>query len=282
MKTTLKFSKQIALIACLCLLFAMLSGCKGNKDFPGNMSDIRDPEPGDVYAVVTLKGFEGEMTFVLFEEIAPVGVRKFIRAAETGYYNGKTFHRVLKDMMVQGGALNLDGSDISVPQDELFDIETHKNARNFFGALCFAPDPKSGKNYRQFYIVTASKSVDIDADAALIKEMLEEKDEELLPDAQRKELDALHKHITKIPAPVKDRYEKSGGLYRFDDNVTVFGQLITGHELLEVVSKVEVVAGNKLDDNNKGLNNGQGQHSRPANEIFIETIRIVRIEEPEE
>ena len=288
--------KKIAIMLCIGLVFTGFAGCKKVGEPRGNMSDIQQPQPGEVYAFITLKShknFEGgEMSFILFEDIAPEGVKKFIHAAEIGYYNNKTFHRVLKDMMVQGGALNLDGSDTSVPQDELFAIETHKNAKNFYGALCFAVDEKSGKNYRQFYIVAASTPVDIDRDEEAIKEQIEVADsidESMLNDvqqrelaAQKKELQSLRQSIAKIPAAVKERYAEQGGLYRFDGKVTVFGQIVSGHELLKSISAVPVVAGNKLDDDNPGLGGGNGLNSRPADDIFIDTIRIVRIEPEEE
>jgi cyclophilin family peptidyl-prolyl cis-trans isomerase len=269
---------MFTLLMCITLLLG-LTGCNG-ENFPGNMSGIRDWQPGDVYAEIIFKDFDGVLTFILFDDIAPVGVEVFANAANSGYYDGKTFHRVLKDVMIQGGALNMDGSDPSIPDAEKFETEIHDNARNFYGALAFVSDD-NGMNYRQFYIVTASKPVDIDAQAAKVKEMLDEATDEQLSPEGRRELESLHRNLTRIPAAAKERYGENGGLYLLDGSVTVFGQIITGHELLREISSVDVVAGNRIDDNNEFLGNGSGQFSRPANDIFIESIRIITIEEEE-
>ena len=269
-----------AALLCLCLILTALSGISGcgkKKGVPGNMDIIGDYEPGKTYAFIKIRDFEGELSFVLFDDIAPVGVETFTDAAENRYYDGKTFHRVLKDTLIQGGALNMDGSDATIPPEEKFEIETHDNARNFFGALCFAPEPESGMNYRQFFIVTANESVDINQEASKIKELLENAGDEDLTKEERKTFQELQKSLSKLPKAVKERYLEQGGIPMIDDTVTVFGQLISGWELLEEISSVQVVAGNKIDDNNPNLQNGKGQNSRPADSVFIESVRIVHI-----
>lgn len=39
----------------------------------------------------------------LYPEKAPISVNNFISLANSGYYNGLIFHRVIKDFMIQGG-----------------------------------------------------------------------------------------------------------------------------------------------------------------------------------
>ena len=46
----------------------------------------------------------------LYNEIAPVSVENFIKLAESGAYNGKIFHRVIEDFMIQGGASDENGN----------------------------------------------------------------------------------------------------------------------------------------------------------------------------
>lgn len=46
---------------------------------------------------------QGQIKVKLFPEIAPVACENFIGLVEKGYYNGVTFHRVIKDFMIQGG-----------------------------------------------------------------------------------------------------------------------------------------------------------------------------------
>ncbi|MCX5694717.1 MAG: peptidylprolyl isomerase [Candidatus Omnitrophica bacterium] len=46
---------------------------------------------------------QGQIKVKLFPEIAPLACENFIGLVEKGYYNGVTFHRVIKDFMIQGG-----------------------------------------------------------------------------------------------------------------------------------------------------------------------------------
>lgn len=46
----------------------------------------------------------------LYPEKAPVSVNNFIALANSGYYNGLVFHRVIKDFMIQGGCPNGNGT----------------------------------------------------------------------------------------------------------------------------------------------------------------------------
>ncbi len=46
---------------------------------------------------------KGDMTVNLFADRAPTTVNNFVFLARDGFYNGTTFHRVIKDFMVQGG-----------------------------------------------------------------------------------------------------------------------------------------------------------------------------------
>lgn len=46
---------------------------------------------------------KGEMDIVFFEEDAPKTVANFIKLAESGYYDGLTFHRVIPNFVIQGG-----------------------------------------------------------------------------------------------------------------------------------------------------------------------------------
>ncbi len=45
----------------------------------------------------------GKMTVEFWPETAPKTVRNFIRYAAEGFYDGRAFHRVIPDFMIQGG-----------------------------------------------------------------------------------------------------------------------------------------------------------------------------------
>ncbi|MBI4159786.1 peptidylprolyl isomerase [Candidatus Wolfebacteria bacterium] len=56
--------------------------------------------------MITLKTSMGEIRFELYAEDAPKTVENFVKLANEGYYNGLTFHRVIKGFMIQGGDPN--------------------------------------------------------------------------------------------------------------------------------------------------------------------------------
>ena len=45
----------------------------------------------------------GVMTAELYPDKAPKTVENFLKLANSGFYNGLTFHRVMEDFMIQGG-----------------------------------------------------------------------------------------------------------------------------------------------------------------------------------
>jgi len=52
----------------------------------------------------------GVMEIELFEDKAPITTKNFIDLAESGFYDGLIFHRVIPNFMVQSGCPNGDGS----------------------------------------------------------------------------------------------------------------------------------------------------------------------------
>ena len=59
---------------------------------------------------VKLKTTKGDIVIELFEDQAPNSVANFVSLVETGFYNDKNFHRVLKNFMAQGGCPKGDGT----------------------------------------------------------------------------------------------------------------------------------------------------------------------------
>ncbi|MFH1896456.1 MAG: peptidylprolyl isomerase [bacterium] len=51
----------------------------------------------------TLKTSEGDLTIDFFVERAPIAVNNFVFLASQGFYDGISFHRIIKDFMVQTG-----------------------------------------------------------------------------------------------------------------------------------------------------------------------------------
>ncbi len=58
---------------------------------------------------VQLKTSKGNVTFELFVNEAPMSVATFVTLAKKGFYDGKTFHRVIANFVAQGGCPRGDG-----------------------------------------------------------------------------------------------------------------------------------------------------------------------------
>jgi peptidyl-prolyl cis-trans isomerase B (cyclophilin B) len=51
----------------------------------------------------TITTNKGDIHLELFDDKTPLTVANFVNLAQRGYYDGLTFHRVIKDFMIQGG-----------------------------------------------------------------------------------------------------------------------------------------------------------------------------------
>jgi peptidyl-prolyl cis-trans isomerase B (cyclophilin B) len=71
------------------------------------------PAPRD-HAVLEVEG-HGEIRIELLADVAPQTVGRFTQLAESGFYDGTTFHRVLPGFMIQGGDPNSRNRD---PRDD--------------------------------------------------------------------------------------------------------------------------------------------------------------------
>ncbi len=61
-------------------------------------------EGGDEIAVI--KTSAGEMVLQFWKDAAPETIANFKKLARAGFYNGTTFHRIVKGFMIQGGDPN--------------------------------------------------------------------------------------------------------------------------------------------------------------------------------
>ncbi len=64
---------------------------------------------GAVYADIHIRGY-GTVTVKLEPDMAPITVNNFVKLAESGFYDGLTFHRIKSGFVMQGGDPNADGS----------------------------------------------------------------------------------------------------------------------------------------------------------------------------
>ena len=55
-----------------------------------------------IYAYIEIENY-GTIALELDPNTAPITVENFVKLAEEGFYDGLTFHRIIKDFMMQGG-----------------------------------------------------------------------------------------------------------------------------------------------------------------------------------
>lgn len=88
---------QIKIVGMICLLMVfmltMITGC-GEKFY---------------YADITVEDY-GTITVYLDGKAAPKTVDNFVDLAESGFYDGLTFHRIMEGFMIQGGDPNGNGT----------------------------------------------------------------------------------------------------------------------------------------------------------------------------
>ncbi len=94
MKRTFLNASIISLFLCLCLVF---SACGKNEG--GSKTKVE----------ITVEDY-GTITVELDAEAAPETCANFIKLAESGFYNGLTFHRIISGFMIQGGDPNGNGT----------------------------------------------------------------------------------------------------------------------------------------------------------------------------
>ena len=57
-----------------------------------------------------IKTNKGDINIDFFDNDAPGTVANFVKLAESGFYNGLSFHRVISNFMIQGGCPRGDGT----------------------------------------------------------------------------------------------------------------------------------------------------------------------------
>ncbi len=169
--------------------------------------------------LVTITTEFGVMHAILHDQ-TPKHKANFIALADTGFYNGTLFHRIIENFMVQGGdpqskkaraGQALGEGDVGYQVPAEFDEKLfHKK-----GALAAARDNNPAKTSSgcQFYIVQGKKFTD---DELAVQEKRAARQ---LTDAQ------------------KQVYKTLGGTPHLDGSYTVFGQVVKGLEVLDTIAK---------------------------------------------
>lgn len=176
--------------------------------FPQLTTDVLEGE-----RLVEMETSLGTIKLKLFEQHAPKAVENFITHSKEGYYEGVTFHRVMKDLMILGGDPEGTGGGGESIYGDLFEDELSPELYNIRGALSMGNLGSKNTNGSQFLIVQRD-SVDEDHIADMEK--------------------------LQYPEKIVEAYKTYGGTPWLDKVHTVFGQVIEGMEVVDEIASVEV------------------------------------------
>jgi peptidyl-prolyl cis-trans isomerase B (cyclophilin B) len=163
----------------------------------------------------------GEIKIKLYNE-TPQHRDNFLKLAREGFYNGTLFHRVIAGFMIQGGdpqsknapagkALGMGDVGYTVPAEFNTSL-IHKK-----GALCAArtENPAKASSGCQFYIVQGKKYTDAELDQMAARQ------------------------ATPYTPAQREVYKTVGGTPFLDQGYTVFGEVVSGLDVLDKIAAVE-------------------------------------------
>lgn len=171
---------------------------------------------------VLLETSLGDMVIRLSDS-TPLHRDNFLKLVKVGFYDGILFHRVINHFMIQAGdpesknaepgvMLGNGGPNYTIPAEfrpGLF----HKK-----GVIAAARDnnPEKASSGSQFYIVQGK----------------------IFTDAGLDSVETFRLRGRKIPADQRAVYKAIGGTPHLDQNYTVFGELISGFDVLDKIAAV--------------------------------------------
>ncbi len=97
----------------------------------------------------------GTITVALDPEAAPITVENFIKLAESGFYDGLSFHRIIDGFMMQGGdpeGTGMGGSDQTI-KGEFYYNGVYNTLSHTRGAISMARSQDFDSASSQFFIV---------------------------------------------------------------------------------------------------------------------------------
>lgn len=216
MKGKLKFITILAISAVLSISIVGCSNSKSNEKSKGDNNPKQTEEKIDEkdLPVVTIKVKEyGTMKGVLYPNKAPNTVNNFIALANSGFYDNLTFHRVIKDFMIQGG--DPEGNGTGGPgysiKGEFSSNGFDNDLKHTEGVLSMARARDKDSGGSQFFIMTKD-SPHLDGDYASFGKITEGLDvlhkiEDVKTDSNDKPLNEVKIESIKVDTKGKEYKE---------------------------------------------------------------------------
>ena len=216
MKGKLKFITILAISAVLSISIVGCSNSKSNEKVKEDNTKKQTEEKIDEKDLpeVTIKVKDyGTMKGVLYPNKAPNTVNNFIALANSGFYDNLTFHRVIKDFMIQGGdpeGIGTGGPGYSI-KGEFSSNGFDNDLKHTEGVLSMARTRDKDSGGSQFFIMTKD-SPHLDGDYAAFGKITEGLDvlhkiEDVKTDSNDKPLDEVKIESIKVDTKGKEYKE---------------------------------------------------------------------------
>ena len=108
------------------------------------------------HPTVLLQTTQGDLTLELYDDVAPLAVENFTAHVKNGYYNGLTFHRIIKNFMIQGGDPTGTGAGGESIWHKPFKDEFKSGVVFDRGGILAMANAGPRTNGSQFFITTAA------------------------------------------------------------------------------------------------------------------------------
>jgi cyclophilin family peptidyl-prolyl cis-trans isomerase len=226
---------------------------------------------------------QGSMKFKLYDD-TPKHRDAFIELAKQGYYNGTLFYRVIQDFLIQGGSKSSKdaapgkrigyGDPDKTVDDEILSKYFHKK-----GSLCAPRQPDEMNPFKQsdisqFYIVkgrvhtageidTMELAVNRPIRNKIVQSiMTTEVREELKQLKEEKKVDEFRELAQQVKDKIETEYRYNPGVLEFseaqreayttiggypdlDGKFTIFGECISGFEIIDKIAALQTDKNNR-------------------------------------
>lgn len=175
--------------------------------------------------LILIKTSYGDITAKLYND-TPKHRDNFIKLIKEGWYNGSVFHRVIQNFMIQGGGNARGVADPGYTIDAEF-VPAHFHKKGALAAARMGDNvnPEKKSSGSQFYIVQGQK---FDAN---VLAMMSSRNGITYTDDQKK------------------TYATLGGTPHLDGAYTVFGEVVSGFDVIDKIASVKTGPGDKpLED----------------------------------
>lgn len=251
----------------------------------GSTADTASVNKEDI--TVKISTTMGDITVRLFGD-TPRHRDNFIKLVKEGYYNGVLFHRVISDFMVQTGdpdSKNAPAGKMLGTGDPGYTLEAEIVYPKHFhkrGALAAARqgdqvNPERRSSGSQFYIVTGKayndsqlrqmeKQLQMAQQQDIFNRLAQDHKDEIMNMRRNRDQAGLQKlqeeliaiteaEAAKNPAKLSDvqrqAYATVGGTPHLDGQYTVFGEVLSGMDVVDAIQKVETDRNDRPKDDVK-------------------------------